>query len=146
MPSLKKKKHELETPKDQDIIVKVGKFRIYFQNYYTIISLVNDVLLGGLFLVGSIATLLDASKWISRWSYFLGALFMLMRPVLRILRNIFIYDKKEFQEKITDPDLLGNKSETKDLHMREQEDSNNYEENKSREEKMEKIKRNEDKD
>ena len=71
---------------------------------------------------------------------------MLMRPVLRILRNIFIYDKKEFQEKITDPDLLGSKSETKDLHMREQEDSNNYEENKSREEKMEKIKRNEDKE
>ena len=90
MPKIQKKEHQRKTPKDKDIIWKVGKLRIYFQNYYMIISLINDVLLGGLFLIGSIATLLNSPEWIRQWSYLIGAFFMLMRPILKILSNIFI--------------------------------------------------------
>lgn len=99
--------------------------------------MLNDVLLGGLYLTGSIATILDSPKWIRQWSYLLGAFFMLMRPILKILRNVFIYDKKEFREKVTDTELLGSKSKEKDL-------DEDYEESKSQKEKMEEIKKQED--
>lgn len=106
MPKIKRKKHKRQPPKDEDIVLKTGRFRIYFQNYYTIISLINDILIGGLYLIGSIAVFLDGAKWISQWSYLAGAFFMLMRPTIKIIRNIFIYDKEEFKEKIKDPKLV----------------------------------------
>lgn len=143
MPKIRRKKHERQIPKDEDVVVKVGKLRIYFQNYYTIISLVNDVLLGGLFLIGSIATLLNAAGWIRQWSYLIGSLFMLMRPILKILRNVFIYDKEEFQDKITDPDLLGSESRKKQVAVRSEKDNEDDAETKSRKEKMDEIKKQE---
>lgn len=141
MPRIRKKKHERKIPEDKDIIVKVGNLRIYFQNYYMIISLVNDVLLGGLFLIGSVATLLNAAEWIRQWSYLIGALLMLMRPILKILRNIFIYDKEEFQEKISDPNLLGREAGRED--RKDGGNYDGYEESKSREEKMKEIEKKE---
>lgn len=102
MPEIKHKKREPEKIKVEDVIVKVGKFRFYFQNYYTIISLVNDILLGLLYVVGSLTSILNGPRWIMQWSYFGGAVFMLMRPALKIIRNIFIYNQKEFQYKVKD--------------------------------------------
>ncbi|MER2064224.1 MAG: YrhK family protein, partial [Alkalibacterium sp.] len=53
-PEIEKKEHEIDPGKDEDIIVKAGGFRVYFQNYYTIISLANDLFTGILYLAGSL--------------------------------------------------------------------------------------------
>lgn len=119
MPKIRKKEHKRKIPKDKDIILKIGRLRIYFQNYYMIISLINDVLLGLLFFIGSVATLLNGPKWIKQWSYLIGALFMLMRPILKILGNIFIYDKEEFQEKVSDSDPSGTKAKKDKSHRKD---------------------------
>ena len=145
MPRLRKTKHQRKIPKDKDIILEVGKLRIYFQNSYVIISLINDVLLGGLFFIGSLATLLNAAEWIRQWSYLVGAFLMVMRPVLKILRNIFIYDKDEFQKKVSEPNLLASNSKKEKSNKKYKEDYNykDCEESKTRNEKIQEIKKQE---
>ncbi|MDN6296361.1 MAG: YrhK family protein, partial [Alkalibacterium sp.] len=102
IPEVKRKKRAFSQYEREDLIVKLGKFRFYFQNYYTIVSLVNDILIGSLYLLGSITSVLEGPQWIQKWSYLAGALFLLMRPILKIVRNIFIYNKKEFQNEVND--------------------------------------------
>ncbi len=136
MPEIKRKKREPKEYKAEDMIVKVGKFRFYFQNYYTIISLVNDILIGALYVTGSIMSIVDGPEWIRQWTYLAGAVFMLMRPILKIIRNIFIYDKQEFQNKVRDIGFDG----------QEKEDPNSdYGESKKQEEKMNVIHKQENK-
>ncbi|MDT9694027.1 hypothetical protein Q5762_38020, partial [Streptomyces sp. P9(2023)] len=49
-PYVETKEHDTSPEKEQDIIVKTGHFRVYFQNYYTLISLINDLFTGVLYL------------------------------------------------------------------------------------------------
>lgn len=106
MPEIQRKKHKRRQPKAEDVIVKTGRFRLYFQNYYTILSLGNDFLLGGLYFIGSLTTVFNGPAWIRQYSYLAGAFFMLMRPLLKIFRNVYIYNEEEFQEIIADSDYF----------------------------------------
>lgn len=123
------------------MIVKVGKFRFYFQNYYTIISLVNDILIGALYVTGSIMSIMNGPEWIRQWTYLAGAVFMLMRPILKIIRNIFIYDQQEFQNKVKD---LGFDSPDQKKEAKGEPDID-YGESKNQEEKMDEIHKQENK-
>lgn len=76
MPEIKKKEREIEPGKEEDVVVKTGRFRIYFQNYYTIISLGNDLLTGGLYFIGSLANLLDAPELVGQLMYIAGGFFL----------------------------------------------------------------------
>lgn len=113
MPEVERKKRDPKQPSAEDVVVKVGKFRIYFQNYYTILSLINDLLLGGLYFIGSLITLLDGPEWVRKYAYFAGAFFMLMRPLLKIGQNIFIYDRQEFQKEVAKSFYSSKMSENK---------------------------------
>lgn len=114
VPEIQRKKHERRQPKAEDVIVKTGKIRLYFQNYYTILSLGNDLLLGGLYFLGSLVTVFNGPEWVRQYSYLAGAFFMLMRPLLKIFRNVFIYRENEFQEKIASSEYLEGEGEGKD--------------------------------
>lgn len=141
MPEIKRKKREPKDYKAEDLIVKVGKFRFYFQNYYTIISLVNDILIGALYVTGSIMSIMNGPEWIRQWTYLAGAVFMLMRPILKIIRNIFIYDQQEFQNKVKD---LGFDSPDQKKEAKGEPDID-YGESKNQEEKMDEIHKQENK-
>lgn len=123
--------------KKEDLIVKLGKFRFYFQNYYTMISLANDILLGSLYLIGSIASILNGPSWIQKWSYLAGAVFLLMRPLLKIIRNVFIYDEEEFKNKVSDIGFDG--QELKGSEHKKNQKEHDYGETKSQQEEMSKI-------
>lgn len=105
MPEIEHKKREPQLAKEEDVIIKTGRFRIYFQNYYTIISLVNDILTGGLYFAGSISNLLGAPAIIGNITYLAGGFFLLMRPMLRIIRNVFIYNEEEYQREVVDVEV-----------------------------------------
>lgn len=126
--------NEYET---EDLIVKLGKFRFYFQNYYTIISLINDLLLGALYFIGSMSSIIGGPQWIQKLSYLAGAVFLLMRPILKIFRNIFIYDKEEYQNKVSDIGFGGKERRKKDSKTKKSD--GDYGESKSQNEKMDKI-------
>ena len=105
MPEIKHKEREPHLDKKEDVIIKSGRFRIYFQNYYTIISLINDILTGGLYFIGSISNILGAPVIIGNIAYLVGGFFLLMRPILKIFRNVFIYNEEEYQREVVDVDI-----------------------------------------
>lgn len=115
MPKIEKREREVKPQKAEDVIVKVGKYRFYFQNYYTIISLANDLLTGGLYFVGSLSNLLGGPPIVGQILYILGGFFLLMRPILKILRNIFFYNEQQYQEEIVKP-TEENEEEDKDYN------------------------------
>ena len=99
-PQVETKEHEVDPGKDRDVIVKVGKFRLYFQNYYTIISLTNDILTGILYLAGSILSAFTDFERVPMYLYIFASFFLLMRPILKIMNNVFLYDEQEYQEQV----------------------------------------------
>lgn len=99
-PQIETKEHEVDPGKDRDVIVKIGRFRVYFQNYYTIISLINDILTGVLYLSGSILAAFTNFDRVSMYLYIFASFFLLMRPILKIMNNIFLYDEQDYQEQV----------------------------------------------
>ncbi|SFC26747.1 YrhK-like protein [Alkalibacterium subtropicum] len=99
-PLIEKKEHKVEPGKDEDVVVKVGGFRVYFQNYYTIVSLTNDLLTGGLYLSGSLVQTFTNMERIGMYLYIFASFFLLMRPVLKILQYVYLYNKEEYEKQI----------------------------------------------
>lgn len=93
MPKINRREHEVKPKKEEDIIVKIGKYRFYFHNYYTILSLVNDFLMGALYFAGSLSNLLKGPAILGQILFLLGSFFLLMRPVLKMINNIFFYNE-----------------------------------------------------
>ena len=95
----KRRVHVKEQAEDEDVVVKTGSYRLYFHNYYTLISLTNDFLIGGLYTAAALIGLFDGPVLIANLCYLGGALFLILRPVIKIFRNIYLYKEEEFKEK-----------------------------------------------
>lgn len=89
MPTIETKEHDVSPGKEEDVIVKAGRFRIYFQNYYTIISLGNDLFTGILYLAGSLVQTFTDLDTVGMYLYIFASFFLLMRPILKIMHNVF---------------------------------------------------------
>ncbi|WP_208560945.1 YrhK family protein [Marinilactibacillus kalidii] len=100
MPNIETKSHDIKPGKEQDVIIKVGNFRLYFQNYYNIISLANDLLTGGLYLSGSLVQAFTNLERIGMYLYIFASFFLLMRPVIRIVHHVFLYRENEYREQV----------------------------------------------
>lgn len=114
MPEIERKKHKREPGEEQDVIIKAGRFRLYFQNYYTTISLVNDLLIGGLYLAGSLINLFGGPALLGQLFYLGGGLTLLLRPILKIIKNFFVYNKEEYQKLIEKAQEIKEKQEEPD--------------------------------
>ncbi|WP_146623165.1 YrhK family protein [Enterococcus florum] len=99
MPKIKRKTHEVEKAIEEDIEIQGNRFRLYFQNRFSLISLIVDLLTGIFYIIGSIASLTPIPDVIGTYFYLAGAVFLTIRPVLRILKNIFIYDEMKIEKK-----------------------------------------------
>ncbi|MFC6464280.1 YrhK family protein [Marinilactibacillus sp. GCM10026970] len=104
MPQIEKKEHDVHPRKDEDMIVKMGNFRLYFQNYYTIISLGNDIATGGLYLAGSLTQAFTNLERLGMYLYIFASFFLLMRPIIRIVHNVYLYSENQYRR-----DVLGEK-------------------------------------
>ncbi|MGM9902905.1 hypothetical protein A5844_001320 [Enterococcus sp. 10A9_DIV0425] len=99
MPKIKRNTHEIDIGKEEDIEIRGRRFRLYFQNRYTLISLAVDLLTGIFYVCGSLALLTRIPDRYSTYFYLAGAIFLTTRPVLKIVRNVFIYDEKKQKKK-----------------------------------------------
>ena len=79
MPKIKRNTHEIEIGKEEDIEIRGRRFRFY--------------------IFGSLASLTKIPDRYSTYFYLAGAIFLTIRPILRIVRNIFIYDEKRTRKK-----------------------------------------------
>lgn len=97
---IEKKEHKRDPGKDEDVVIKVGGVRVYFQNYYTIVSLTNDLLTGILYLSGSLVQTFTDMVRLGMYLYIFASFFLLMRPILRILQYVYLYNKQEYEEQV----------------------------------------------
>lgn len=95
MPEIKRNTHEIDIGKEEDIEIRGQRFRLYFQNRYTLLSLAVDFLTGIFYIFGSVALLTKIPDRYSTYCYLAGAIFLTVRPILKIIRNVFIYDEKK---------------------------------------------------
>ncbi len=67
--------------------VKAGRFRLYFDKRYRVLSTINDILIGVLFVAGSILNFFDGLDIIGKVCYLLGSTFLVVRPILRLMHS-----------------------------------------------------------
>lgn len=93
---------------DSDVIVKLGPLRLYYQNYYTIISLSLDILVGILYFVGAILFLFESTTQLGTYLFVIGGFFFFARPVIKLIDNFrhyaLSYEKRERDEDYFDDD------------------------------------------
>lgn len=94
MPKIERKEHQIKPNKEEDIIIKSRGFRFYFQNFYNLIALTNDLLTGVMYMIASILTLIGAPSLYSTSLYLLGAVFLTFRPLIKIVHNVFLYNDR----------------------------------------------------
>ena len=143
MPKINRKKHDLHPGKDEDIEIKSGRFRLYFQNRYSIISLMTDLLTGIFYIIGSIASLTPIPDVYGTYLYLLGGIFLTARPILKIFHNIFIYDDKKIAEREEQKDKEEEEEYNEDYYG--EDNDKEYEEEEEKEEKKEEQENNQNK-
>ncbi|VDG99003.1 Uncharacterised protein [Lysinibacillus sphaericus] len=72
----------------QDVEVKFGKYTVFFNKNYQYIFIVNELLLGIEFIVGSVFFLYEPLKTAGIVLFILGSAQLFIRPVLKILHAI----------------------------------------------------------
>lgn len=69
------------------INVSIGNHEIIIGKRYGLIYTVNDILIAIWFIIGSILFFSDKTETVGTWFFLLGSLELLIRPVIRIIRN-----------------------------------------------------------
>ena len=129
MPKIVRKEHDINPGKEEDIEIKSGRFRLYFQNRYTLISLTNDILTGIFYIIGSLATLTDIPDIYGTYLYLVGGVFLTARPILKIFHNIFIYDDEKLaKQEQEEQEEQEEQSDTKEGNKDSDEEDNEYNE------------------
>lgn len=143
MPKINRKKHDLHPGKDEDIEIKSGRFRLYFQNRYSLISLTTDLLTGIFYVIGSITSLTPIPDIYGTYLYLVGAIFLTARPILKIFHNIFIYDDKKIAEREDQKDKEEDEEYNEDYYGEDNDEE--YKEEEEEEEEKEEQKNNQQK-
>lgn len=112
MPKIERKTHEVENDMEEDIELKSGRFRIYFQNRYTLISLLNDLLVGLVYILGSISSLIGLPGIYGTYFYLAGGVFLILRPLIKLVHNIYIYKDAEERREEERKEKEGEEQET----------------------------------
>ena len=64
-------------------------------------SLAVDLLTGFFYILGSVAALTPIPDRIGMFFYLAGSIFLTIRPILRIIKNVFIYDDLKIEKNNT---------------------------------------------
>lgn len=77
-------------PDDATWVVRFGHDELVVRQRYEVASIVNDILIGVWFLVGSILFFSDSLAYWGTWLFVLGSVEMLVRPVIRLSRRLHL--------------------------------------------------------
>ncbi|MFB1099362.1 YrhK family protein [Terribacillus sp. JSM ZJ617] len=80
-------KHEHKSGKNEEVL-RVGEYGIFFKRPYQILYMLNDFLIGIIFLVGSFFFLYESLKTAGCWLFAAGSLLLLIRPAIRLVHDI----------------------------------------------------------
>ncbi len=75
---------------DPDLLVRIGHDELVIRHRYETLSILNDVLLGMVFLVGSFLFFSDRTATAGTWLFVVGSVQMLIRPSIRLVRRFHL--------------------------------------------------------
>ncbi|QTN00896.1 hypothetical protein ERJ70_17350 [Sediminibacillus dalangtanensis] len=82
MPKIKDEKDYVD--------IQMGRFQLFFNKKYRLISLTNDIALGLWFFIGSIFFLWKQTQTIGTVLFILGSAQLLIRPLLKIIHAFYL--------------------------------------------------------
>lgn len=71
-------------------VVQFGERELVIRQRYEVISIVNDILIGLWFVVGSIFFFSDSLAYTGTWFFVIGSVEMLIRPTIRMTRRVHL--------------------------------------------------------
>ena len=75
---------------DQPLVLHLGREELVIRQRYETISIVNDLLIGTWFLVGSFFFFSSSLSYAGTWLFVIGSVEMLIRPVIRFVRRVHL--------------------------------------------------------
>ncbi|MDN5587837.1 MAG: YrhK family protein [Brevibacterium sp.] len=73
-----------------NLIIRIGQDELVIRQRYQVLSIVNDVLIGIWFLIGSFMFFSDEWVFTGTCLFVLGSIEMLIRPVIRLIRHVHL--------------------------------------------------------
>ena len=80
----------IEDNSDQDVVIHFGRDEIIIRQRYEFVSILNDILIGLWFVVGSIFFFFDTLTFAGTWCFVAGSTELLIRPAIRLTRQIHL--------------------------------------------------------
>ncbi|HKJ12531.1 MAG TPA: YrhK family protein [Ornithinimicrobium sp.] len=68
--------------------VRIGHEELRVRGRYEVISIVNDILIGLWFVVGSILFFFDSTVTAGTWLFLIGSIQLVVRPLIRLHRRV----------------------------------------------------------
>ncbi len=72
------------------LVLRIGRDELVIRHRYEVLSIINDILIGLLFLVGSVFFFTPEFTHAGTWLFVLGSIDMLIRPVIRLSRRLHL--------------------------------------------------------
>ncbi|HLU46199.1 MAG TPA: YrhK family protein [Natronosporangium sp.] len=78
------------TERNQPLTFQVGDHELVIRRRYEVVSIVNDLMIGGWFLIGSLLFLSPTTTHTGTWLFVVGSAQLLIRPIVRLSRNLHL--------------------------------------------------------
>lgn len=78
------------TDANKPLTLHFGRDELIVRQRYEVVSIINDILIGIWFVIGSIFFFYDSLAYAGTWLFVIGSVEMLIRPVIRLLRRLHL--------------------------------------------------------
>lgn len=75
---------------DRGLVLRVGREELVIRHRYEVVSIVNDLLIGVWFAVGSILFFSPDTSRAGTWLFLIGSVQLIIRPVIRLTRYLHL--------------------------------------------------------
>ncbi len=84
------------------LTLNLGPEQLVINRRYEVASMLNDILTGLWFVVGSCFFFFDALQTAAAWLFLIGSVELLIRPIIRIIRDVHLRRKPYSADPATD--------------------------------------------
>ena len=74
----------------EPLTLTLGRDELVIRHRYETLSIVNDILVAAWFIAGSLLFFADSTATAGTWLFLLGSVELLLRPMIRLTRNIHV--------------------------------------------------------
>ncbi len=68
------------------------------KSIYIIILTINEILVGTLFLIGSILFFKEQTTYLGTWLFVIGSILLLIKPIIMLIRDMHLYEEGKYEK------------------------------------------------